>query len=57
MAAGPYKNRPLFDPCTYNDGPTGETEEAYWITCENEAFAEKEHGPDGRKPPQPPPSS
>ena len=42
-AAGPYKNRPDFGVgahYTYHDGPTGETEEEWWVDCEDEAFEE-----------------
>ena len=38
VAAGPYKNRPDFGVgahYTYHDGPTGETEESWWVDCEN----------------------
>ena len=52
IAAGPYKGRPMFprDQLTYNEIPTGTTEEIYWMDCEDEAFAEPEHGLDGAPP-------
>ena len=46
VAAGPYKNRPDFGAdahYTYHDGPTGETEEEWWVDCEDEAFEEPIH--------------
>ena len=53
ISAGPYKARPIFprDQLTYNEIPTGTTEEEYWKECEDEAFAfEKEFELDGAPP-------